>query len=128
DGAATMRVVDAPPGIIRRAHFAVPHPTERPLVNAKVFYLTSPKTRSAAEHFALALQRTKRGILIGERTAGANHFGGFEPIGDGLVAFIPIGRTYDPDTGKDWEGDGLKPDIEVPADQALDKAIALARR
>ncbi|KRA20730.1 S41 family peptidase [Lysobacter sp. Root604] len=91
-----------------------------------MFYLTSKRTRSAGEHFALALQRTHRGTLIGERTAGANHFGGIEPIGAGLAAFIPVGRTYDPDTGKDWEGVGIVPDIEVPADEALAKALTLA--
>jgi hypothetical protein len=123
-----MRAVDAPPELNRLAHVAIPHPTEHGLAKAKVFYLTSPRTRSAAEHFALALQRTHRGVIIGERTAGANHFGGFEPIGEGLVVFVPLGRTFDPDTGKDWEGDGIKPDIEVPADQALDKALELARQ
>ena len=77
--------------------------------------------------FALALKRTHRATLIGERTAGANHFGGIEPIGAGLAAFIPVGRTYDPDTGKDWEGTGIVPDVEVPADAALDRALALER-
>ena len=112
--------------MLRREHLAVPHPTEHQLSKAKVFYLTSPRTRSAGEHFALALKRTHRGTLIGETTAGANHFGRFEPIGPDLVAFIPIGRTFDPDTGKDWEGVGVLPDIAVPADQALDKALELA--
>jgi len=117
-GAADMRV---------RQHVAVPDASEHRLAKAKVFYLTSKRTRSAGEHFALALQRTHRGTLIGERTAGANHFGRIEPIGAGLAAFIPVGRTYDPVTGKDWEGTGIVPDIEVPADQALDKALTLAK-
>jgi C-terminal processing protease CtpA/Prc len=73
-------------------------------------------------------QFTEYPQLIGERTAGANHFGGIEPIGAGLAAFIPVGRTYDPDTGKDWEGTGIVPDIEVPVDQALDRALALATK
>jgi C-terminal processing protease CtpA/Prc len=42
-----------------------------------------------------------------------------------LVAFIPVGRTFDPDTGKDWEGTGIEPDVKVPADQALDTALRL---
>ncbi len=105
-GDITLREVAAAPNKLRLEHVAVPHPTERRLTSAKVFFLTSLKTRSAGEHFALALKRTHRGTLIGERTAGANHFGGFEPIGEGLVAFIPVGRTFDPDTGKDWEGTG----------------------
>lgn len=122
----TLRTVPGPANLLVRQHLAVPAPDERRLTQAKVFYLTSKRTRSAGEHFALALQRTHRATLIGERTAGANHFGGIEPIGAGLAAFIPVGRTYDPDTGKDWEGTGIVPDIEVPADQALAKALALA--
>ena len=126
-GSNTLREVPGPAGMVVRQHVAVPDTGERRLAKAKVFYLTSKRTRSAGEHFALALQRTHRGTLIGERTAGANHFGGIEPIGAGLAAFIPVGRTYDPDTGKDWEGTGIVPDIEVPADQALDRALALAK-
>lgn len=126
-GGNTLREVPGPAGMLVRQHVVVPDATEHRLTQAKVFYLTSRRTRSAGEHFALALQRTHRGTLIGERTAGANHFGGVEPIGAGLAAFIPVGRTYDPDTGKDWEGTGIVPDIEVPVDQALDKALALAK-
>lgn len=37
-----------------------------------------------------------------------------------------MGRTYDPDTGRDWEGTGIVPNIEVPVDLALDEALALA--
>ncbi len=125
---STLREVAAAPNQLRLEHVALPHPTEHRLSGAKVFFLTSLKTRSAGEHFALALKRTHRGTLIGERTAGANHFGGFEPIGEGLVAFIPVGRTFDPDTGKDWEGSGVLPDVEVPPDQALDKALEMAGR
>ncbi|KRD79764.1 S41 family peptidase [Lysobacter sp. Root983] len=122
----TLRTVPGAANQLVRQHVAIPDPAERRLRQAKVFYLTSKRTRSAGEHFALALQRTHRGTLIGERTAGANHFGGIEPIGAGLAAFIPVGRTYDPDTGKDWEGVGIVPDIEVPADEALAKALTLA--
>lgn len=123
----TLREVPGPANMLVHEHVAIPDATEHRLMKVKVFYLTSKRTRSAGEHFALALKRTHRGTLIGERTAGANHFGGIEPIGAGLAAFVPIGRTYDPDTGKDWEGSGIVPDIEVPAEQALDKALALAK-
>lgn len=122
---ASMRHVAGPPGVYRREHWVTPNAETR-LRGAKVFYLTSRATASAGEHLALALQRTHRGVLVGERTAGANHFGGFEAIGAGLTAFVPVGRAFDPDTGEDWEGVGLTPDIAVPADQALDKALALA--
>ena len=48
------------------------------------------------------------------------------PFSHGYLAFIPFGRTFDPDTGQGWEGIGVKPDIEVPADKTLDEALRLA--
>jgi len=123
-----MRRVAAPPGLIRHEQVVTPHPTEHRLFTAQVFYLTSSRTFSAAEHLAFALKRTGRAVLIGERTGGGNHFGGWESLGDGLAAFIPIGRTLDPVTGADWEGAGVAPDVAVPAAQALDEAVRRATR
>ena len=74
----------------------------------------------------LALKRTHRATIIGETTAGAGHYGGQVEIGDKFQAFIPVGRTFDPDTGKDWEGTGVAPDVAVSADKALDEALTLA--
>ena len=47
-------------------------------------------------------------------------------MGVGYAAFVPVGRTFDPDTGKSWEGTGVTPDVAVPADKALDEALKLA--
>jgi C-terminal processing protease CtpA/Prc len=44
-------------------------------------------------------------------------------VGGIYAAFIPVGRTFDPDTGEGWEGVGVKPDIAVVADKALDEAL-----
>lgn len=127
DGHATLRKVKGPKGVVRREHFVAP--AARPtLADAKVYLLTSNKTGSAGEHFSLSLKRTKRATLIGETTAGAGHYGGVEPLDKNFTysAFIPVGRTFDPDTGKGWEGVGVKPDIAVAADNALDEALKLA--
>jgi C-terminal processing protease CtpA/Prc len=61
--------------------------------------------------------------LIGEATAGANHFGGSRPINEHFSVWMPVGRTYDIKTGKDWEGDGIAPDIAVDPAQALVVAL-----
>jgi Peptidase family S41/N-terminal domain of Peptidase_S41 in eukaryotic IRBP len=122
----SLHVISGPPGLVRHEHVAIPHPTEHRLFAAKVFYLTSSRTFSAAEHLAFAFKLTGRAVLIGERTGGGNHFGGWESLGDGLSAFIPIGRTLDPVTGADWEGVGVAPDVAVPAVQALDEAVRRA--
>ena len=47
-------------------------------------------------------------------------------MGAGYAAFVPVGRTFDPDTGQSWEGTGVAPDVAVPADKALDEALKLA--
>ena len=122
----TLRRVAGPEGVQRRLHYAVPNGAATPLRQAQVFVLTSRRSGSAAEHFALSLKRTGRATLIGEPTAGAGHYGGTVPIGGGYSAFIPVGRTFDPDNNQGWEGTGVAPHVAVPADQALDEALRRA--
>lgn len=122
---ASLRVVEGDPDVIVREHWVTPR-EDSPLTDAKVYVLTSSMTGSAAEHFALALKRTARATLIGSATYGANHFGGDQDIGGDFTAFIPVGRTYNPETGEDWEGKGVAPDIDVPPGEALIEALKLA--
>ena len=109
----------------RVTHYALPGEAT-PARDAKVYLLTSNRSASAAEHFSLALKSTGRATLIGETTAGANHFGDMTAIGEHFAAFVPIGRTFDIKTGKDWEGDGIVPDIAVDPKQALVVALEKA--
>ncbi|TAJ68969.1 MAG: hypothetical protein EPO51_25960 [Phenylobacterium sp.] len=120
----TMVRQPGPDGIIRRDHVIQPDPAETRLRDAPLYVLTSRRTASAAEHLVLGLKRTHRAVVVGETTAGAGRFGGFVDLPHGFAAFVPIGRTYDPDTGLGWEGRGVAPDVAAPADDAL--AVALA--
>jgi C-terminal processing protease CtpA/Prc len=122
----SLQKVKGPDGVIRRTHSVIPAAQATPLRSAKIFLLTSSRTASAAEHLSLSLKRTGRATLIGETTRGAGHYGGMIPMGGGYAAFIPVGRTFDPETNQGWEGTGVKPDIEVPADRALDEALRRA--
>jgi len=122
----TLFKVAAPSGVVRRLHRAIPAAQPSGLQSAKVFVLTSSHSASAAEHFALALKRTGRATLIGETTRGAGNYGQPFPLPGGYAAFIPFGRTFDPKTGEGWEGTGVKPDVAVPADGALDEALKRA--
>ena len=122
DGLPSMRLVKGEAGMVTREHWAMPNADAR-LRDAKIYVLTSGASASAAEHFSLAMKHSGRGVLVGDPTAGANHFGGGEDLGGGYSAFIPVGRTYDPVTGKDWEGDGVQPDILVPPSQALMRVL-----
>jgi hypothetical protein len=105
-------------------HYALPGEAT-PLRDAKVYLLISNATASAGEHFALAFKSTGRATLIGEATAGANHFGGPAPLNEHFAVWMPVGRTYDIKTGKDWEGVGVQPDVAVDPRQAL--VIALEK-
>lgn len=122
DGIPSMRIVTGDAGMVTREHWVTPNADKR-LKKAKVYVLTSGASASAAEHFALAMKHTGRGVLVGAPTAGANHFGRGEDLGGGYGAFIPVGRTYDPKTGKDWEGDGVQPDIAVAPADALVRVL-----
>ena len=106
-------------------HVALPG-EDTALRKATIYLLVSNKTASAAEHFSLAMKSTGRATLIGEPTAGANHFGGPAPLNDHFAVWMPIGRTYDIKTGKDWEGGGVAPDLAVDPKQALVMALEKA--
>ena len=124
---ATLVRQPSPPTLVRRDHVVIPDAAEKRLRKVPIYYLTSRRTASAAEHLALAFKRTHRATLVGETTAGAGHYGGVLDIGDRFAAFVPVGRSYDPDTNWDWEGKGVTPDVPVHTDQALDEALKLAK-
>lgn len=118
-------VVEKTTDRVTTTHYAIPGPVT-PLRQAKVYLLVSNASASAAEHFALAMKSSGRGTLIGEATAGANHFGGGMELNEHFGVWMPFGRSYDVKTGRDWEGDGIQPDIAVDPRLALVKALELA--
>ena len=104
--------------------FATPHPSERRMFDAKVHVLTSSYTVSAGEAFAFGLKTTGRASLIGEITTGAGHYAPpGQRVNENFGAFVPIGRAFDPRTGRGWEGTGVEPDIPVSAGKALVEAL-----
>jgi hypothetical protein len=103
------------------ANYAGPRRPDTPL-----FVLISGATVSGAEEFAYDIQTQKRGVVVGETSAGGANPGGVFDAGDGLQIFISTGAAKNPLTGTNWEGVGVKPDVQVPADQALERAHLLA--
>jgi hypothetical protein len=85
--------------------------------------LTSKGTFSGGEEFAYDVQSLKRGTVIGEVTGGGANPTGGVPLGRGVVAAIPFGRSENPVTGTNWEGRGVSPDVAVAADRALAAAL-----
>lgn len=93
-----------------------------------IFILTSHSTFSGAEQFTYSLQARKRATVVGETTGGGAHPNGKFVVNDRFHIFIATGRGINPVTGTNWEGVGVKPDIEVSADRAFAEAYALAKK
>jgi hypothetical protein len=91
-----------------------------------VYVLTSKRTFSAAEEFTYNLKSLKRATIVGETTGGGAHPGGGERLSEHFMAFVPSGRAINPITKTNWEGTGVKPDVEVAADDALRTAHLMA--
>ncbi len=68
------------------------------------------------------MKNLERATLIGETTGGGAHPGGPVNATDKFSVWVPSGRVINPITNTNWEGTGVTPHIEVPADQALDMA------
>lgn len=93
-----------------------------------IFVLTSARTFSGAEEFAYDLQTQKRATIVGETTGGGANPGGPVRLPNDLTLFVPTGRAINPITKTNWEGVGVKPDVPVAADDALDVALRMARQ
>jgi C-terminal processing protease CtpA/Prc len=92
-----------------------------------VFVLTSSTTISAAEQFTYDLKMLKRATIVGETTAGGAHAGVWHRIDDHYGMAIPEIRAVNPYSERDWEGTGVRPDIKVPAADALRIAMDRAQ-
>ena len=93
---------------------------DKPLV-----VLTSAATFSGGEEVAFDVQLLGRGPVVGERTrGGANPREGFA-VHPELELAVPVARARSPRDGSSWEGVGVVPDVECPAAEALDQALAM---
>ncbi|NJC41542.1 hypothetical protein GGQ87_001800 [Brevundimonas alba] len=100
------------------------YPTPR--LDVPVYVLISGRTGSAGEAFPYTLQGARRATIVGEASGGAANPGGMVPVGGGFAIFISQGSPKNPNTGGNWEGTGVIPDVAVPWDQALTRAHKLA--
>lgn len=95
-------------------------------LNKDVYVLTSKRTFSGAEEFTYNLKNLKRATIVGETTGGGAHPGGGFRITENFGMFVPTGRAISPITKTNWEGTGVTPDVDVPADHALLTAQIMA--
>jgi C-terminal processing protease CtpA/Prc len=88
-----------------------------------VYVLTSGGTFSAAEAVAYDLQAEGRATVVGEATGGGANPSIAMDLGPWFTVIMPIGEARHPATGTNWEGVGVRPDVAVPADEALAEAL-----
>jgi hypothetical protein len=92
-----------------------------------IYVLTSRDTFSAAEALAYGLQAQGRATVVGEVTGGGGNPSIAMDLGPWFTVIMPIAVTVHPSTGGNWEGVGVTPDVVVPADRALETALAIRR-
>jgi len=108
------------PSDTTRQVWLVPTVTQR--YDKPVYVLTSARTFSGGEDCAYGFQAQKRGTLVGETTGGGSNPVSWFSVGHGIVVSIPTSRATNVVTKTNWEHVGVKPDIAVPAAQALQTA------
>lgn len=98
----------------------------QPVFQGRVLVLTSKRTASAAEPLVDLLKNSGRATVIGETTAGRMLSSERVPLASGLELILPT-ADYFSAQGRRIEGQGVRPDVVSPAEQALDRALELAR-
>jgi hypothetical protein len=99
--------------------WTLPHVEGKRRPDIEVYVLTSKRTFSAAEEFSYNLRNLERATLVGEVTGGGAHPGGTQIAADRFTVWVATGRAINPITQTNWEGSGVKPHIEVSAEEAL---------
>jgi len=103
--------------------WSAPYVPGQTMADTDLYVLTSSYTFSGAEEFTYNVKNLERGTIVGETTGGGAHpigFRYFPTLNCGTT--IPYARAVNPISGTNWVGTGVTPDIETPADLALDTA------
>jgi hypothetical protein len=72
------------------------------------------------------MKKLGRARLVGAVTAGGAHPVDRKPVDNDFFLQVPIGQIRDPIDHGDFEGTGVRPDVEVPSIDALKVAHRLA--
>ena len=102
--------------------WTLPYVPGKKMPDIPLYVLTSGYTFSAAEEFAYDLKHLERATIVGETTRGGAHPISVRVVLGTFVVYIPDATSINPITGTNWEGVGVSPHIEVPADRALEVA------
>ncbi|TNN04151.1 hypothetical protein fugu_001180 [Takifugu bimaculatus] len=99
---------------------------ERYGITKPLIILTSKNTKGIAEDVAYCLKNLKRATIVGEKTAGGSvKLDNFKVGSTDFYITVPTAKSINPVTGSSWEITGVKPDVEVNAEDALATAIKI---
>ena len=87
---------------------------KRPKYRGKVAVLTGPVVMSSCEAFVLMMKQVPGCKLVGAATQGSSGNPKPHDLGNGVTVYLPSWKAMRPD-GSCFEGEGIKPDIEVKA-------------
>lgn len=112
-----------------KQHWSLSYVPGPSLSHVPVYVLTSDYTFSGAEDISYSLQSLGRATIVGETTGGGAHpVNGRRFPSLNIIVGVPFAYAKNPITEDNWEGSGVVPDIDVPADEAFDVAHAEALR
>jgi len=93
-----------------------------PIFQGEVYVLTNNKTASACEPFVHVLKTHNAATVIGETTAGQMLSANWFKVNKDISIFIPV-NDYLTAEGLRLDQVGVKPHIEIAAEQALERAL-----
>ncbi|MGW4648403.1 S41 family peptidase [Kitasatospora sp. NPDC004289] len=108
-----------------RQYWTYPNTPGPRYLDRPVTVLTAAFTFSGGEELAYNLQALKRATLVGETTRGGAHPTDRIALTPHIAVTVPAARSINPVTGTNWEGVGVKPDVEAKAEDALDAALTV---
>lgn len=103
-------------------YWTMPYVPGERYVGKEIYILTSKRTFSGGEAFAYDLKNLKRATIVGETTEGAANPRDVYRINEHFWMGIPNASPVNPITQTNWEGTGVKPDVDVSAGLALKTA------
>jgi C-terminal processing protease CtpA/Prc len=99
-------------------------PATNPRFTGKLVVLVDHRTASASELVAAAVKKRKRGLIIGQQTAGSNLWKGDRVIEPGLILYLSFAQwTIDHE-----KYSGITPDIVVKHDMRSDNGLKAAEQ
>ncbi|WP_051551248.1 S41 family peptidase [Nocardioides sp. URHA0020] len=103
-----------------------PSVTPKVPADVPVDVLTSARTFSGGEELAYDLQALGRARVVGATTGGGAHPREAFDLTAHLQLHVPTARSVNAVTGTNWEGTGVRPDLECAAEVALETALETA--